>query len=309
MIKKLRFLVLAVILFTPIINANAELFLDAIVATINDKPITLSDINKKYNKHLTYDDLKNNLQASKIVDTAILDTIVELEGQKKRLSVSDKELDSYISQIANKNSLTVPAFKEELKKQNISFKNYKEQIRSDILKSKIASNIIRNGAAVTDEEINSYIKKVNENNLLNSKISLNQICILKGNKTEAESLKILKDILEALKNDDFKEVAKKYSETPDAKNGGYLGEFELNELSNEIFNAISQLSENEVSKIIDTENAYYIFQVAKKDATKKPTEEEKRIIKAKLEEEHLKDAINSYFSKEIYKNYSIDKKF
>ena len=34
-----------------------------------------------------------------------------------------------------------------------------------------------------------------------------------------------------------------------------------------------------------------------------------RIIKAKLEEEHLKDAINSYFSKEIYKNYSIDKKF
>ena len=31
--------------------------------------------------------------------------------------------------------------------------------------------------------------------------------------------------------------------------------------------------------------------------------------KAKLEEEHLKDAINSYFSKEIYKNYSIDKKF
>ena len=94
MIKKLRFLVLAVILFTPIINANAELFLDAIVATINDKPITLSDINKKYNKHLTYDDLKNNLQASKIVDTAILDTIVELEGQKKRLSVSDKELDS-----------------------------------------------------------------------------------------------------------------------------------------------------------------------------------------------------------------------
>ena len=70
MIKKLRFLVLAVILFTPIINANAELFLDAIVATINDKPITLSDINKKYNKHLTYDDLKNNLQASKIVDTS-----------------------------------------------------------------------------------------------------------------------------------------------------------------------------------------------------------------------------------------------
>ena len=298
-----------VFILMPNFKANAEEFLDAIVATINDKVLTLSDINKKYGKNISYNDLKNNLQASKIADTAILDTIVEMEAQKKRISVQDNELDSYISQIADKNSLTIPQFKEELKKQGISFKNYKEQIRSDILKSKIASHIIRNGTAVTDEEIDSYLEKVKENDLLNSKISLSQICILKSGKTEAEALSKLKEIKDKLDSDNFKDIAKKYSETPDAKNGGFLGEFELSELSNEIFNAVSKLNENEISKIIDTENAYYIFQVSRKESTKKATDEERRAAKEKLEEEHLKDAIDSYFSKEIFKNYSVDKKY
>lgn len=289
-------------------NAASQVFLDAIVATINNTPITLSDINKKYGKNYTYNELANNFQANKIVDTAILDTIVEMEAAKKRISVSDSELDNYISQIASKNSLSVEAFKEELKKQNISFKNYKEQIKSDILKSKIASSIVRSGAPVTDEEIDSYLKKVKENQMLSKKISLSQICVVKANKSEAEALKILKNIKDEITEDNFKDIAKKYSETQDAAQGGFVGEFELSELSDTIFNAVSNLRENEISKIIDTDDAYYIFQIAKRESTSAPTEAERKAAKERLEEEHLKDSIDSYFSKEIYKNYSIEKK-
>lgn len=317
MLKKSILLKISVILISCILNfaviiqnsqANTEEFLDAIVVTINDTALTLSDINKKYDKNFTYDDLKDNYQTSKIIDTAILDTIVEMEARKKRISVTDKELNSYISQIAQRNSLSVSDFKEELKKQNISLKNYKEQIKSDILKSKIASSIVRNGAAVTDEEINNYLKRINENKLLNSKISLRQICVFKENKTEAEALQKLKSIKDALNEDDFSDVAKKYSESQDSINGGMLGEFELNELSSEIFSAISQLNENDVSKIVETKNAYYIFQVAKKDVNHEPTEQEVKLARQQLEEEHLKDAIDNYFSKEIFKNYSVEKK-
>ncbi|MGI6680367.1 MAG: SurA N-terminal domain-containing protein [Bdellovibrionota bacterium] len=317
-IKSIYFLLLAIITnFTAIIfttnTSNAQVFLDAIIATINDTPITLSDINKKYDKNYTYNELKENINANKIIDTAILDTIVEMEAKKKRISVSEKELDNYISQIASKNSLTVNEFKNELAKQNISFKNYKEQIKNDILKTKIASNIIRNGTAVTEEEVDNYLKKVAENDLLNSKISLSQICVLKNNKSEADALRILKNITDDLKDDDFKDddfkdVAEKYSETLGAKQGGFVGEFELNELSSEIFNAVSNLKEGETSKIIDMANTYCIFKVNSKDAAKEPTEEERKKAREKIEEERLKDDINSYFSKEIFKNYTIDKK-
>ncbi len=285
-----------------------EQLLDAVLVTINNTPITLSDINKKYSKTFSVSDFRYNDTAKKLLDSVILDTVVALEAKKKRFSVSEDEIGKYISEIARRNSLSVPAFKEELKKQNISFTAYREQVKSDILKSKIASSIIRNGAAVSEKEIDNYLKNIQESKLRNSKISLNQICILKEGKSEANALAILKKVKDALSDEDFSTVAKEYSETPDAKNGGNIGEFELNELSTEIFQAISGLGNNEISKIVTGENAYYIFQVQNKKNQEEATSQERELAKEKLEEEHLKDAINDYFSKEIYKNYSIEKK-
>ncbi len=309
MIKQKKFILC--LFFSSILffqNAISEEFLDAILVTINNMPITLSDVNKKYNKNFSVTDFKYDPTAQKLLDSAILDFIVSEEAKKKRLYVEEEEIERYIAEVANKNSLSVPAFKEELKKQNISLKTYKEQIKNDILKSKIASSIIRSGTAVSKKEIDNYLKNMLENRLQNTKISLNQICVLKEGKTEAEALEVLKKIQDAFLEDDFATVAKKYSETSDAKQGGYIGEFELSELSTEIFQAISGLGNNQISKIITGSNAYYIFQVQNKKEQAEPTKEEREYAKRELQEEHLKDAIDSYFSKEIYKNYSIEKK-
>jgi peptidyl-prolyl cis-trans isomerase SurA len=199
-------------------------------------------------------------------------------------------------------------FLDELANRNISLQNYKEQIKSDILKSKIASSIVQNGANISDEDVDKFIQRSRKNKLYDSKISLSQIGVLKEGKSEAKALEILKEILEKLEDEDFKDVAKEYSEAPNAKDGGFLGEFTLSELSGDIFNAVSSLSKGEISKIVDTENAYYIFKVNDKDIQDKPTESEKKAAREQLEEESIKEAVNDYFSKEIYKNYSIEKK-
>lgn len=283
-------------------------FIDAIVVTINNNPITLSDINKKYGKNYTFSDFRTNPEAQKVLDMVILDEIVRAEAEKKRIHVSDAEVDRYIDQVAQRNSLSKEDFLQELANRNISLNSYKEQIKQDILKSKIASSIVQNGANVSDEEVDKFLERSKKNKIYDSKISLSQICVYKEGKTEAQALELLKKILEELEEEDFSDVAKKYSEAPNAKDGGALGEFTLSELSSDIFNAVSSLSTGQVSKIVDTENAYFIFKVNQKDIQGKATDAEKKAAREQLEEQSIKEAINDYFSKEIYKNYSIEKK-
>ena len=62
----------------------------------------------------------------------------------------------------------------------------------------------------------------------------------------------------------FFEVAQKNSEAMNASDGGRLGLFSLDELAENIAEAIKQLNPGEISSITETDQGYQIFHVEKK---------------------------------------------
>ena len=106
---------------------SEPIFLDAIVASIDDKPIALSDVTNRMKPptKLSVKEASENPDFQRALDAIILEQLVELEAGQRRLTVSDEEITEYLNEIAKRNSLTREEFLTALKRENHSEEEYR----------------------------------------------------------------------------------------------------------------------------------------------------------------------------------------
>lgn len=101
--------------------------------------------------------------------------------------------------LPTRNNLTREAFEKALEKENRKLTEYKNQVKIDILKSAIVGSVIRTSAAVSDQEVEEYIKK-NQSGatapLEGKKVKLSQIVLSNEKHSEEEARTILTQIRE-----------------------------------------------------------------------------------------------------------------
>ncbi|MFA5256387.1 MAG: peptidylprolyl isomerase, partial [Candidatus Omnitrophota bacterium] len=82
---------------------------------------------------------------------------------------------------------------------------------------------------------------------------------------EAGSLQLMRDLVKRLKEGcDFEELAKEYSDAPDAGEGGLMGYVRKGELLPQIEDIVFNLKEGEVTGIIKSPLGYHVFRVDEK---------------------------------------------
>ena len=154
--------------------------LDAIVATVDADPITLSDLNEmiKPLPPVKISELKTNAIAQKALDGLIAERLLQAEAETNRVSVSEADVNTYVQEVAKKNGLELPAFKEALLQEGKNFDQYKRQVRFEILKTRLAGSIMEQGGGVTDQEIANYIQENYNSPSAENKIHLQQIVLI-----------------------------------------------------------------------------------------------------------------------------------
>ena len=289
------------------------LSVNGIVATVNGEPITLNDLNERLGlpHKLSMQEAATSSEAKEALDQMIQERLISEEAKLRRVVVTDEEVEAYLDELATRNGLSREAFEQvykEQKKQDISV--FKKEIETQILKSKLAGDLIRGSSAVTDTEIENYIKDHPEYKHETSKIKLAQI-LLKGN--DLTVVKLARKIHAQLVEDPdlFEELAEKYSQSPEAENGGVLGELNEKDLDPTIFDAIFSLHEGDISSIILSPDSCRIFKVierytesADEEITKKTRDEVEQILKQEKLELRLRD----YFNIDLFTNHFVDRK-
>jgi hypothetical protein len=130
----------------------------------------------------------------------------------------------YISEIASQNNMDLDSFKIALKEEKISYTDYRNQVRGELLKSKIANSMFREGTAVSDDEINKYLDEHPEFAQGGDKVKLRQLVINKEGKTPEELESITEKIESAINDgDDFEDIVKEFSDSSDKAEGGLIG--------------------------------------------------------------------------------------
>ncbi len=133
---------------------------NSIVAIVNDDVILSSELDKEvaqaqmqaraHNVTLpSQDQLKQKLLKQLIYKQMQMQMVDRLG-----LTVSKEQVQSAMSRIAQQQQLTMAQFKEELSKQGIDFSSFEQQVRQQLLITKLQKQAIGSDVKVTEQQIN-----------------------------------------------------------------------------------------------------------------------------------------------------------
>lgn len=300
---------------------TGEIVLDAVIASVDEKPITLSELGARLTppRKLALKELAADQEAQKVLDSLTFERILEGEASLKHITVAEEEVEEYANEVARRNSLSRAEFEAVLAKEGKSIDWYKHQVRTDILKSKLAGSISRGGVSVSESEIDEYITNNPMPKISGPSVKLRVISISTSGRSSEEVAAKTQAVEAALtKGEDFGDVAKQLSDGANNEDGGSLGIIAETELSSDVADAIKSVDAGSHSKAIQSGDAVQIFFVEQRfegadsdDDEPSEAEQEAHREEARkaIQKQKTEEKLSAYFSTEIYKNHPVDKKF
>ncbi len=313
MTQKVFFFLILLPLFLHPTFLQAEI-VDRCIAVVNNDTITLSEVNeagkplfKRVVEQAPPEQRETALQQARksVIEKLIDKKILLQEAKKYHISVSDKELEMALQRILEKNHTTMDQFRKEMASMGLDEKRYKEDLRDQILSSKLVNIEVRSKVIIPEEKIIDYYdthftEQVGEGGYYILQIGCTWDKNAKDQKAAKEAARKKAERVHSLAvgGEDFKKLAHEYSDLPSAVDGGDIGVFRADEMAPSMRDAVVKLSPGQVSSIIETPSGYQIFKLLSSQEgqiiTKVPYESVKEEIRQTLYQQEMQT---------LYKNW------
>ncbi len=309
MLKYLLF-ILFLTLFIPL-HCRAEL-VDRIVAKVNDEVITLSELNEegegtfeKIRENAPSDQIRRSIhQAKKNILSGLIDRmLISQKAKTSGLSVSDENLDATISRILEQNQISKEQFLKQLQTMGMTEAQYRDKMKNQMLQSKLINYEIRSKIVITDEKVRRYYDESFGQQQSSDGYHLLQIGCTWGPDGRSETSLDARKRAEQLhamiaEGENFKEIAKAYSDLPSATDGGDIGVFKEEEFAPYMRDAIQGLYPGQISEIIETSAGFQFFKIlSSKEGNviqQAPFETVKEEIRTLLYEQELREHFDKW---------------
>jgi peptidyl-prolyl cis-trans isomerase SurA len=246
--------------------------LDRIVTVINDEVITRRDLDDRIKVFVGQ--LRSQgtpLPPTDVLEKQILERMINIRVQLQfakevGVRVDDTALDSTISRIAESNNTSVAAIYDSLEKEGIPTAIFREEIRDEILLSRLREREVENRITIGESEIDNLLRSMQAVDGKTDEFNLSHILVRVPEQASPEQLQERRARAEqALKQirsgTDFRQVAASFSDAPDAVQGGAMGWREMGRLPAIFAEAAAGLKSGEVSDILRSSNGFHIVRV------------------------------------------------
>lgn len=263
------------------LNEKKRFRIDSVIAIVNDEVITMTDLQrslipliKQLKSNYVGEELMQKLKEAEeavlsqlIENKLILQTAVTLK-ENEELKVAEKELLKYIQEIIERFP-SKEIFQETLKRENLSFEDFRQDCVDQLLVKKLVSMKVSSKVFVSNKDIQDYYSMHISDFTTPAKITFSQIWLKKDTNDSSKEELIKRIHKELLDGADFKTLAVKYSEGPHAFEGGVWKDVEKGQFTKELDDVIWSLSPGTISEIIETRVSYHILKI---DVIEKPRE-------------------------------------
>ena len=273
------------------VASDAAVLLDRVVAVVNKEVITWSELYKMMESEAA-DQVRalkeeERLKIFKDSEAAFLEKFIDIklqiqEARRLGLDVATEEVTEAVENIKKKYSLTDNALEESLKKEGLSFEEYKKRLSEQIVISKVVSQQIRNKVVVAEEEVKKYMEANKESFTDGETFKIKQIFL--GRPKDDADIKVIEDrasiIIQRLKaGEDFSILAEEYSEDPSGKLGGDLGFIKKSQMAKEFIDALNSMKVGEFSNPFRTQKGLHIIKLEEKVAAQSTDEARESVLK------------------------------
>jgi peptidyl-prolyl cis-trans isomerase SurA len=263
-------LVTALAAATPSVIAATAL--DFIVAVVNDDVVMASELQRYLERiKVELSQRQTELPPPEVLQKQALERLVLMKIQlqlanQTGIKVDDETLNRAINNIANENKMSLSQFRDAIESQGYPFAQFREDIRQEIIVSKLRQKQVDNLIHVSDREIDNYLETQAQQDAGENEYRLSHILVATPEGASAEQIKSARKKAEALlerlrDGEDFKKLAVAESGGPQALNGGDLGWRKISEIPGLFVDAVKTLREGEVSDVIRNPNGFHIIQL------------------------------------------------
>jgi peptidyl-prolyl cis-trans isomerase SurA len=255
--------------------------LDRIVAVVNDEVITRVELEERMKLALRQLNQQGTpLPPQDVIERQLLERLitdrVQLQYAKETgLRVDDNDLDRAISRIAEQNKLTIDGLRQALEKDGIPYTKFREDIRNEIVLTRLREREVENKIVVAESEIDNFLATQQGQQGRKEEYDLSHLLIVVPENASPEQIQARRARAEQayaqLKGGaDFRQVAAAFSDAPDALQGGALGWREGERLPSIYFDAVKNMQTGEISPILRSSNGFHIIRLNDKRNTEAP---------------------------------------
>jgi len=293
------FTIISLVFFTKPSFANSF-----VVAKINSKVITDLELTDRYKfvllssqiKGLSDQDKKSLL--NQIIDKMVDEELIRQESDSLKIAVTNDEIQDAIELVALRQKKNAVQFKLSLIQNGVFFENYAKQIESELLWSKIISEVLRSKVKITESETKEFFEQ-QKFDINVKKLFIAEIFIPKDEDSSNHAAGISRKLVSELRNGaDFRNIVKQFSrDSLSAENHGEIGWVSQKDIDKKIYEEVSKLKNGEYSDPILLTDGYYIFKLIESK------------VETKIEDQDLNVARNNIFMRKLQnlaKGYLMD---
>lgn len=203
---------------------------------------------REQSRNLLRDLIDQDLMVQKAKDLDInvdIDVVKQLEDLRKRYNMP-----------------TLDDFQKEVEKQGLSWEDFQEKIKRDLLMREVIGREVGSRIIVSREDARKYFNEHKQDFASAEGVRLAEVLISPEKHSPQEVETRTKEALAELKaGARFAQVAKKYSDDPTGSEGGDVGFFKTGQLAPEIDQAVRKLDVNETSDAFQTKHGTMIVKV------------------------------------------------
>ena len=269
--RPLRYLIAALMLFLVVPVAMAERQpLDRVVAVVDEGVVLQSELQARLQQ------IESRLRAQgtrlppqkvlrkRVLDQLILERIQIQRARQMGVRIGDNELNRAMQNVASNNGFSsLDAFEQALASEGLSFQQAREQIRREMLVSRIQQQLVGRRIRITEREVDNFLESSQARENSGVEHLLGHILISVNNFNDEGEVDAARsrarNIRQRLDNGaDFREVAVAESDGRNALEGGELGWRTEQELPSLAAGEIPDLEVGEASDVLRSGSGFHI---------------------------------------------------
>jgi len=245
---------------------------DRIVAVVNKEVITEYELAERINR------IRKDLRRrgtpfpdrgeieQQVLERLIIERVQLQFARETGLRVDDLELDRTVSRVAEGNKLSLTAFRQTLERDAIPFDIFREELRSEILVSRLREREVTSKITVSEGEIETFLIEQSERKGTATEYNVAHILVRVPERASPEQLDTRRaraeEAVKRLREGaGFAQIAAAYSDAPDALQGGAIGWRGQERLPELFVEALTKLKPGDISGALRSPAGFHVLKL------------------------------------------------
>lgn len=246
--------------------------LDAIVAIVDEDVVLASELMTRLQtvrEQMQANQIPippNDVLVNQVMERLILENIQSQEAQRRGIEIDDETLTRAVNQFAQNNNMTLPEFQVALAKDGVSYREFREDIRGELVRTRLQRGMINRRVAITEQDVQGLLNSPAYQEMFSDDYRVGHIMLAFDDDASEAVVEQAKQkaatLIKALRDGaDFAETAVANSAASSALEGGDLGWRKAGELPSLFTEPVLEMAVGDVAEPIKTGSAFHIVKL------------------------------------------------